>query len=109
MGEPLVPSAMKTFAEIAERGRQVILDGDAEQLAELIDKNFDTRRSISPHMSGRQIEMVELARGVGASAKFAGSGGAIIGTFHNEAMFRALETTLGKIDCHVFRPTIDQI
>ena len=50
--------------------------------------------------------MVEVARSTGASAKFAGSGGAIVGTYRDEAMFQKLERELGKINCAVLKPTI---
>ena len=60
--------------------------GDADRLGQLMDENFDTRRSIY-NLSPWQVQMVETARRCGASAKFAGSGGAIIGTYRDEAMF----------------------
>ena len=44
-------------------------------LGELIDANFDLRRSICRIPAG-QAEMVDRARRAGATAKFAGSGGA---------------------------------
>ena len=37
--------------------------------------------------------MVEAARDIGASAKFTGSGGAIVGTYEDEAMFQKLEAS----------------
>ena len=46
---------------------------DAATLGALIDENFDTRRSIYA-LPAWQIDMVETARLVGATAKFAGSG-----------------------------------
>ena len=51
--------------------------------------------------------MIESARRCGASAKFAGSGGAIIGTYKDDAMFAALETTLGAIGSGVIRPQVE--
>jgi glucuronokinase len=53
-----------------------------------------------------QIQMVEVARQCGASAKFAGSGGAIIGTYEDEAMYRELCTALTAIDSRVIKPQI---
>ena len=50
--------------------------------------------------------MVELARSVGASAKFTGSGGAIIGTYSDERMFQALARTLRKAEVEVIKPEI---
>jgi glucuronokinase len=51
-----------------------------------------------------QVRMVEVARQVGASANFAGSGGAIVGIYRDEAMFQALEKALGAIGCRVIKP-----
>ena len=85
-GETAVVDAMQHFASLAAQGREALLQNDAARLKALIDENFDTRRSIS-QLPGWQIQMVETARKCGASAKFAGSGGAIIGTYEDEAMF----------------------
>lgn len=72
----------------------------------MIDTNFDTRRSICQLLSGH-IDMIERARRVGATAKFAGSGGAIVGSYRDEAMFAELRKELGQIRCVVFKPIIE--
>jgi glucuronokinase len=104
-GDPAVVGAMKRFAELAAEAREAILARDAELLSRLMDANFDTRRSIFQLPRG-QVEMVEVARRCGASAKFAGSGGAIVGTYRDEAMFQQLERELGRIGCIVLKPVI---
>jgi glucuronokinase len=96
---------MKTFAGLAAEAREALLARDAGRLARLMDTNFDTRRSIYQLPAG-QLEMVEVARGVGASAKFAGSGGAIVGTYRDEAMYAELQRALGAIGCVVIKPEI---
>ncbi|NLS94534.1 MAG: GHMP kinase [Planctomycetaceae bacterium] len=101
-GEPAVVDAMKRFADLAFQARQAILDGDAATLARLIDENFDLRRSIC-RLPGNQTDMIERARAAGASAKFAGSGGAIIGTLPDEATFNRLTANLAPIGCRVIR------
>jgi glucuronokinase len=50
--------------------------------------------------------MVEIARACGASAKFAGSGGAIIGTYQNEAMYAALREKLAQSGSILLKPRI---
>jgi glucuronokinase len=50
--------------------------------------------------------MVEAARAVGASAKFTGSGGAIVGTYQDEAMYRRLQEQLAGIGVEVLKPEI---
>jgi glucuronokinase len=50
--------------------------------------------------------MVETARRCGASAKFAGSGGAIIGTYEGKRMFDQLSVELARIGSKVILPQI---
>jgi glucuronokinase len=104
-GDPEVVDAMKRFAQLTDEARRAILDRDAKRLGELIDANFDLRKSIC-RLPKLQEEMVCRARDAGASAKFAGSGGAIIGTYPDEATFRRLQTTLAELGCNVLVPKI---
>jgi glucuronokinase len=50
--------------------------------------------------------MVDAARACGASANFAGSGGAIVGTYENEAMFAALRPALEAVGSRVIKPVL---
>jgi glucuronokinase len=50
--------------------------------------------------------MIEAARDVGASAKFTGSGGAIVGTYEDEAMFQRLKQALEPLGVAVIKPQI---
>ena len=50
--------------------------------------------------------MVEAARSVGASAKFTGSGGAIVGTYEDEAMFQKLKAVLEPLQVAVIHPKV---
>ncbi len=102
-GDPEVIEAMKTFAELAEKGKECLLRRDYAQLARLMDENFDTRRRIT-RLDPRNIEMVELARRQGVCAKYAGSGGSIVGICEEENTFRKLQSELNKIGCTVIRP-----
>ena len=52
----------------------------------MIDANFDLRAQIYQIDQGN-LEMVHTAREAGATANFAGSGGAIVGTYEDEDMF----------------------
>ena len=102
-GEPAVLETMTRLADLTIEAREAILAGDSTRLDELIDANFDLRRSIC-RIPAAHIEMVERARAAGATAKFAGSGGAIIGTYGNDATFWRLQTELSSIGCRVIRP-----
>ena len=96
---------MQHFAALAASAREALLDRDAERLGRLMDENFDTRRSIY-NLPLWQVQMVETARRCGASAKFAGSGGAVIGTYRDEAMFEQLCRELGAIHSRVIKPQV---
>jgi len=105
-GERKVIDAIHLIADLARQGRECLLRRDYKKLAELMNLNFDTRRSIY-NLNPRHIRMVELARSLGASAKFAGSGGSIIGTYENEEMFRQLKDAFEAERCAVIKPMVE--
>jgi glucuronokinase len=82
-----------------------LFDKKPEQLGGLLDRNFDLRRSIC-QLPNEHILMVETARSCGCSAKFAGSGGAIVGTYPDNETFIRLQTELKKIGCNTVKPII---
>jgi len=104
-GEPAVVQAMLRFADIAARGREALVAGNRAELDRLADLNFDTRRSIFS-LAPWQIAQVETARACGASAKFAGSGGTIVGFYRDEAMLESLRDALGRQHSCVLVPQI---
>jgi glucuronokinase len=104
-GDPQVVKAMERFAQLAQDGRQAILERGAVRLGQLIDENFDLRNSICT-LAPWQIQMIKVARSCGASAKFAGSGGAIVGVYQDQAMFQALTSRLEAIGSRVIKPRI---
>lgn len=104
-GDPEVVEAMRTWASYAERGRAALLARDFETLDVLINANFDLRSRIYK-LSRGNLEMVRVAREAGATAKFAGSGGAIVGTYKSDAGYRALESALAGIGVAVIKPRI---
>jgi glucuronokinase len=52
------------------------------------------------------MELVMTARECGASAKFSGSGGAIIGMYDDDEMLQRLIVNLRKINARVIKPII---
>jgi glucuronokinase len=104
-GEPRVLDAMRTWAGYAEQGRDCLARGDREELNRLIDANFDLRASLYQIDKGN-LEMVLAARRAGASANFAGSGGAIVGLYRDEDMFARLSEELRKAGAAVVKPQI---
>ncbi len=104
-GDPEVVSAMKTWATYAAEGREAILTGDRARLHQLINANFDLRAKLYQLDAGN-LEMIQLARSTGASANFAGSGGAIVGLYEGEEMYVSLKKVLGSAGIAVIKPQI---
>lgn len=105
-GDPEVVEAMRTWAGYAEQGRRALLERDVETLKRLIDANFDLRARIYSKISKGNLEMVAAARSVGATANFAGSGGAIVGTYEDEPMFRRLVEIMKPLQIAVVKPEV---
>lgn len=103
--EAEVVDAMKRLAELAQQSRDALVAHHAEQLSSMMNQNFDVRQSIC-RLPRNHLRMVETARAVGAGAKFAGSGGAIVGVYESEDMFRELREQLGQLGCRVVKPDI---
>lgn len=104
-GDPEVVDAVHCWADLTEQARICIECQQEDRLGHLINANFDLRAKLYDTGADNR-RMVDTARRVGASAKFTGSGGAIIGTYEDEAMYQALEHDLGQIGCAVLRPEI---
>ncbi len=104
-GDPVVVGAMKKFAALAEEVRALLEAGRGREIGPILNANYDLRTTIMD-IAPRNRVMVETARSTGASAKFAGSGGAIIGTYPDEPTFKALRERLSALGCEVFKPEI---
>ena len=105
-GDEVVRRAMRDWAKMAEDGRQALIDRDSSRLNGLIDANFDLRTEMYKRLSPGNLEMVRAAREAGATAKFAGSGGAIVGTFQDEAHFEELQQALARVGVATIRPEV---
>jgi glucuronokinase len=104
-GDPEVHTAMRKFAELTVAARAALLARDAARLSQLIDENFNTRQQICK-LHPQHVRMVATARRAGASAHYAGSGGAIIGVYRDEAMYGELRRQLETIGCRVIKPLV---
>jgi len=104
--DKFVLDTLNRLAEIADVGKEALLKGDLEQLHDLMNENFDLRSQIMKISEGN-LEMIQTARQCGASAKFAGSGGSIIGLYTDEEMFARLKAGLEKLQAVVIQPLID--
>jgi glucuronokinase len=104
-GEPLVVDTLHDIGELALDGKKALQKGDLEKFNQLIDMNFDLRNKIM-HISEDNFRLVQAARSCGASAKFAGSGGAIIGIYRDDEMLNHLIVKMKRVGARVIKPYI---
>jgi glucuronokinase len=104
-GDKQVIKTLARIAELAEEGKQAILERDVDRLNQLMDENFDQRKKIMS-ISEKNLLIIDKARKCGASAKFAGSGGSIIGIYKDNEMLDHLMLELTKLNVRVIKPFI---
>ncbi|XP_034403875.1 glucuronokinase with putative uridyl pyrophosphorylase [Cyclopterus lumpus] len=100
-GEPLVVEAMKTFAELTDQARAALQDRDWQRLAQLMDQNFDLRRSVYTDecLGPGNLKMVQLAKQFGSAVKLPGSGGAVVGLCLDEARLVEMRQAFQEAGC----------
>jgi galactokinase/mevalonate kinase-like predicted kinase len=75
--EPVVRSSMSELAAAARAAREALRTGDHAAFRAAVDASFDARARML-ELDPRHVSMIETARGCGAGANFAGSGGSIV-------------------------------
>ncbi len=92
-GDKEIINAMARFADYALEAKQALEERDYKHFGALMNANFDLRREIygDATIGKRGIQMIEIARNLGAPAKFPGSGGAVIGMYEDEEQFSKLK------------------
>jgi glucuronokinase len=107
-GDKNAHDAMKFWAELTLTAKKALEEGDQATLFQCINANFDKRKELygklKVHMKAEHLEMVQCAREMGASAKFAGSGGAIVGTYRKESDYPKLKKYLSSKGIQVIKP-----
>ena len=74
--------AMRKFAEYTDRAKDALIKGDQKTFTSLMKMNFELRRSVygDACLGKDNLKMIEIANKFRiASAKFPGSGGAVVG------------------------------
>lgn len=103
-GNTEVQDAVEQWKQLTDEAWRKLQAGNKD-IAALLNRNFDIRKKVM-NVSKGNLQLVETARSVGASAKFTGSGGAIIGTYESEEMFNQLNEAMKKIGAEVIKPEI---
>jgi glucuronokinase len=102
-GDEKVINTLNEMAALATKGKKAIEEQNYRELGELMNTNFDLRCKIM-NISQSNMELVNTARKCGASAKFTGSGGSIIGIYENDEVLNKLVVELKKINARVVKP-----
>ncbi len=104
-GDSEVVGAMRHWAALADRMEACLNERRGADVAALTNENFDLRAKLY-RLSQGNLRMVEIARSVGASAKFTGSGGAIVGTYEGEETYAALAEKMTAVGIRVLKPAV---
>jgi len=103
--DPDVLAAIEAWVGMTDEVFTALTGGAGAQIGKVMNRNFDTRMALGGVNDGNQ-KLVRIARSVGASAKLTGSGGAIIGTIDDDAMFARLQAACEPCGIKVFVPNI---
>jgi len=92
-GDKEIANAMATFASYAQEAKHSLETRDYKRFGELMNMNFDLRRKIygDKVIGEESLRMIEIARSIGATSKFPGSGGAVIGMYEDESHYEKLK------------------
>ncbi len=103
-GDSAVVEGVARQADLTRRGVEFLRARRGGELGVLMDENFEIRRQMS-RLNPRHERMVDTARAFGAHAKFAGSGGAIVGTCEANRIEEVIEE-LQRQGYKAFRPAL---
>ncbi|KAJ8256424.1 hypothetical protein COCON_G00185760 [Conger conger] len=100
-GDSVVVQTMKSFGELTDQARVALECKDWHKLADLMDQNFELRRSIYTDecLGPGNLKMVQLAREFGSAVKLPGSGGAVIGLCLDKDKLAELRHTFQEAGC----------
>ena len=104
-GDAEVVGAMERLKQLTDEAKAAIERNDMDALHRITNENFEVRKSIMPIAPENQ-KMIDAARSVGASAKFAGSGGAIVGVYQDGAQLAQVKAALGELGCETILPSV---
>lgn len=104
-GDTEMLEAVESWKGLTLNFRKALEENDYQGMSSCINANFDLRNQLCD-LHPKQVELIMLARKSGASAKFCGSGGAIIGMYKDEKMLKQLKEDLHKHKVNILLPEI---
>ena len=99
-GDPQVRETLRELASLVVEGRAALRWGDTERFCDLIGRNMTLRRQLGP-LPEAQVELVDVAEAARTTATFAGSGGAVVGSYRDEDHFEELADLYADIGADV--------
>lgn len=97
-----VRDGMKEFARLTDAFYTALREGDVDEMHRLMNANFDLRSSLCK-ISQANWNLINAARNAEASAKFCGSGGAIVGIYRDEETYERLEENMKEIGAYLVK------
>jgi glucuronokinase len=104
-GDPTVVNAMQELRDLTDAAKKALLLADFKELGRIVDMNYGVRQKIM-NIAPENHRMVEVARSVGCSSHFCGSGGAVCGLYTDGDQYQSLVDAMGEINCTVIRPVV---
>jgi len=107
-GEPDVVAAMRELATLSRRARDALLANDRAAFCRLLDAGIDLRLRLLPDTDARYRRLIEIGRAAGSHVTFPGSGGAVVGTYEDDAHLKQIERAYGEagLTVEAIAPTI---
>jgi glucuronokinase len=105
-GDPRLRASMARLAGHARAARDALRGGDRVAFAHAVDASFDERAGLL-ELDPRHVAMVRAARAAGASANYAGSGGAIVGTLPPSGL-EPVASALRALGCEIIAPSLSR-
>ena len=97
-GEPRALALLHELGELARAGRELLHDRRGDSFGPLLDRAHDLRAALLP-LRAEHVAMITTCRDHGASAQYAGSGGAIVGIQPAGPAWPALRAVLEALGC----------
>ncbi|MFZ0042825.1 MAG: hypothetical protein WAK93_16055 [Solirubrobacteraceae bacterium] len=104
-GEPTVLDALAELGTLARGAREALRGADHERFAHCVNASFDARRQMLD-LDPNHVEMITRARAAGASANYAGSGGAIVAVCTDESHRERVAGSLEELGCGTLMPAL---
>jgi tetratricopeptide (TPR) repeat protein len=103
---PQIASLLASRARAKQQTGDVVgAAGDIDEMNWRLNRNFDLRSQIY-RINVLNRRLIETARALGASSKFCGSGGAVLGICRDDEMFYRLQEAYQAMGVSVVRPHV---